>query len=76
MPDTEHYTPDQMRDCIAMLLELIDQMCGTEMHTRGQSPDWFVAAAMMSCNIEDRKNEAIELVAAELSRMKSAPDAA
>ena len=56
---TEHYSPDDMREAISILLKHIDNLCGEGMHWRGQTPDWYVAAAMISCNVQDTNPKAI-----------------
>ena len=55
--DTLRQQLAEARDCVASLLARIDDTFEAEnpgaltMHTYGQSPDWFVAAAMISCGI-------------------------
>ena len=36
-----------------MLLSLLDEAYGQGMHWRGQTPDWYVAAAAVACDIPD-----------------------
>ena len=43
----------EARDCIASLLARIDDYAGPGMHWYGQTPDWYVKAAMISCGIEN-----------------------
>ena len=56
---TEHYSSDDMREAISILLTHIDDLYGKGIHWRGQTPDWYVAAAMISCNIKDTNPKAI-----------------
>ena len=56
---TEHYSPDDMREAISILLKHIDDLYGEGIDWRGQTPDWCVAAAMISCNIKDTNPKAI-----------------
>ena len=41
----------ELQDCIGNLLAMVDQLIGPGMHNYGQSPDWFVYAAALSCDI-------------------------
>lgn len=50
---SENYRNEDLREAIGILLSMIDEMSPPEMHWRGNSPDWYVAAASMACNIED-----------------------
>ena len=42
-PDTE-----ALKDCIANLLKIIDDMSPESLHLQGQTPDWYVYAAYLS----------------------------
>ena len=61
----KHYSDETVRVCIANLLVRLDEAYGEGMHWRGQTPDWYVAAAMVSSDIEDRANEATAAIMAE-----------
>ncbi len=43
-PDVE-----ALKNCIVSLLERIDDLSGEGMHWYGQTPDWYVDAAYLSC---------------------------
>lgn len=43
---------DEARECIGSLLAHIDDNGGRGMHLQGQTPDWYVEAAAISCGIE------------------------
>ena len=49
------YTKEELKTALAILLDFIDFNSPAGMHDRGQSPDWFVAAAMMICNVRERE---------------------
>lgn len=52
MDETKHnYTRDEMRDCINDLLNRLDKALGEGIHANGSTPDWFVYAAAMGCDI-------------------------
>jgi hypothetical protein len=51
-PKTEHYTHTELREAVGILLSYIDKTLPEGIHFHGQTPDWFVAAAVMSCNVE------------------------
>ena len=59
----EHYKNEELRECIGFLLAMVDAASPEGMHIRGNTPDWFVAAAMMSANVEDNgKVRAIDCI--------------
>jgi hypothetical protein len=49
----KNYSDETVSQCISMLLHLLDEAYGVGMHYRGQTPDWYVAAASVACDIED-----------------------
>lgn len=49
----KNYDVETIGACINDLLERLDQACGQGMHLRGQTPDWYVAAAAVACDIQD-----------------------
>lgn len=57
MSDSDNYSNDDLREAVSILLYMVDDMSPEGMHWRGQSPDWFVAAAMMACNIKDSQGK-------------------
>jgi hypothetical protein len=59
----KNYSDETVGQCISMLLYLLDEAYGPEMHWRGQTPDWYVCAAMVSCDIEDPKGSAASMIA-------------
>ena len=58
----QNYSVEDMQETISILLYYIDKLSGPGMHYRGQTPDWYVAAAMISCNIPDTNPSAITYV--------------
>jgi DNA recombination-dependent growth factor C len=50
----------ELQDCIAKLLNMLDDLLPKGMHYRGQTPDWFVYSAMLSCDIPIRDKTPIE----------------
>jgi hypothetical protein len=55
----------ELQDCIGNLLNMVDELVPKGMHYRGQTPDWFVYSAMLSCNIPIRDKTPIEWPAME-----------
>lgn len=49
----EHYNGETVSQCITMLLSMLDEAYGQGMHWRGQTPDWYVAAAAVALDIPD-----------------------
>ena len=64
----KHYTDETIAACISNLLQRLDEAYGVGMHWRGQTPDWYVAAAMVSCDIEGNAAEASAMIMAEAKR--------
>jgi len=58
----KHYTDETVSQTISMLLRLLDEAYGPEMHWYGQTPDWYVCAAMVACDIEDTNSEAARMI--------------
>ena len=50
----------ELKECIAKLLGMVDQLLGPSMHHYGQSPDWYVYSAMLSCDLPIRDETPIE----------------
>jgi hypothetical protein len=50
----------ELQECIGKLLSLVDDLLPKSMHYRGQTPDWFVYAGMLSCDIPIRDKTPIE----------------
>lgn len=46
-----------------MLLHKLDEVYGEGMHWYGQTPDWYVAAAAVSCDIEDNNGVTAKMIA-------------
>ena len=61
----KNYSDETISACINNLLARLDEAYGVGMHWRGQTPDWYVAAAMVSCDIEDNAGEASAMIMAE-----------
>lgn len=55
----------ELQECIGKLLSMVDDLVPEGMHYRGQTPDWFVYSAMLSCNIPIRDKTPIEWPAME-----------
>lgn len=54
----KNYSDKVVAACISNLLSRLDEAYGEGMHWYGQTPDWYVCAAMVACDIEDPKGEA------------------
>lgn len=61
----KHYSDETVRTLISNLLHKLDEAYGEGMHWYGQTPDWYVCAAMVSCDMEDRDGKATEMILAE-----------
>lgn len=61
----KNYTDETISACINNLLARLDEAYGVGMHWRGQTPDWYVCAAMIACDIEDSKGEAAAMILEE-----------
>jgi hypothetical protein len=61
----KHYSDETVAACINSLLALLDESYGEGMHWRGQTPDWYVCAAMIACDIEDPNAEVASYFIAE-----------
>lgn len=61
----KNYSDETVKACIANLLCKLDDAYGVGMHWRGQTPDWYVCAAMVSCDIEDPRGEATAYIMKE-----------
>lgn len=57
----KNYTDEVVSACISNLLLRLDEVY-QHMHLYGQSPDWYVCAAMVSCDIEDADGKAAEII--------------
>lgn len=56
-----------------MLLAKIDVLSGPGMHWRGLTPDWYVAAAAVACDIEDSDNRVAICIETELNDSSDNP---
>lgn len=70
----KNYSDETVSQTISMLLHMLDEAYGPEMHWRGQTPDWYVCAAMVSCDIEDRSGEATKMIAEIVEEQRSKTD--
>ena len=61
----KNYDDEVVSALISNLLARLDSCYGESMHWYGQTPDWYVCAAMVSCDIEDNKGEAAEMILKE-----------
>ena len=53
----KNYSDETVAACINNLLSRLDEAYGEGMHWRGQTPDWYVCAAMVVCDIKDTNGE-------------------
>jgi hypothetical protein len=67
----KNYSDETIAACISNLLQRLDAAYGEGMHWYGQTPDWYVAAAMVSCDIEDPKGEATAMIMAEAKELEA-----
>jgi hypothetical protein len=67
----KHYSDETIAALISNLLQRLDAAYGEGMHWYGQTPDWYVAAAMVSCDIEDPKGEATAMIMAEAEQYET-----
>ena len=61
----KHSSDETVRTLISNLLRRLDEAYGEGMHWYGQTPDWYVCAAMVSCDIEDSRGEAAAMIMEE-----------
>lgn len=61
----KNYTDETISACINNLLARLDEAYGVGMHWRGQTPDWYVCAAMVSCDQPDPSGEAAGMIMQE-----------
>lgn len=61
----KNYSDEVVSVCISNLLARLDEAYGEGMHWYGQTPDWYVCAAMVSCDIEDNSVEAASMIMQE-----------
>lgn len=66
----KNYTDEVVTACISNLLSRLDMLYGEGIHWYGQTPDWYVCAAMVSCDIEDPKGEASRHILSEAEEWK------
>jgi len=67
----KHYSDEVISKCIGNLLQRLDQAYGEGMHWYGQTPDWYVCAAMVSCDQPDPLGEAAELILKEAEELEA-----
>jgi hypothetical protein len=58
----KHYTDETVSMVISNLLAQLDAAYGVEMHWYGQTPDWYVCAAMVACDMPDSDNKAATMI--------------
>ena len=61
----KNYSDETIKQCISNLLARLDEAYGEGMHWYGQTPDGYVCAAMVSCDIESNADEAAAMIMAE-----------
>lgn len=61
----KNYSDEVVSAIIGNLLVKLDEAYGEGMHWYGQTPDWYVCAAMVSCDIEDIDGKAATMILAE-----------
>ena len=61
----KNYNDETVSTLISNLLRKLDEAYGEGMHWYGQTPDWYVCAAMVSCDIEDSRGEATAMIMEE-----------
>lgn len=59
----KNYTDETVSQTISMLLHLLDKAYGKGMHWYGQTPDWYVCAAAVSCDIADDNGNCARMIA-------------
>lgn len=69
----KNYSDETISNCIAMLLRMLDKQCDNQMHWYGQTPDWYVCAAMVSCDIPDNSEEASRMIADIVEQQRNDP---
>jgi hypothetical protein len=67
----KHYSDETVSQCISMLLLKLDLTYGEGMHWRGQTPDWYVCAAMVSSDTEDPNGDAAKFITEEAERYEA-----
>lgn len=58
----KNYSDEVVSACIANLLLRLDEAYGEGIHWYGQTPDWYVSAAMVSCDMEDPDGKAAQII--------------
>jgi hypothetical protein len=66
----KNYSDETVSQTISMLLHMLDETHGEGMHWRGQTPDWYVCAAMVSCDIEDMNGRAAAFIADTIAEQR------
>lgn len=66
----KNYTDEVVAACISNLLARLDEAYGEGMHWYGQTPDWYVCSAMVSCDLEDTNSEASNMILREAEERK------
>lgn len=61
----KYYSDEVVAAVISNLLKRLDICYGESMHWYGQTPDWYVCAAMVACDIEDPNGEASRYILEE-----------
>lgn len=61
----KNYSDEVVSAVIGNLLVKLDEAYGEGMHWYGQTPDWYVCAAMVSCDIEDPDGKAAAIILEE-----------
>lgn len=61
----KNYSDEVVSAVISNLLAKLDEAYGEGIHWYGQTPDWYVCAAMVSCDIEDLDGNAATMILSE-----------
>ncbi len=66
----KNYTDEVIAACISNLLARLDEAYGVGMHWYGQTPDWYVCAAAVSCDISDKNGVTARMILKEAEERK------
>ena len=67
----KNYSDETVKQCISNLLARLDEAYGEGIHWYGKTPDWYVAATMVICDIEGRAAEASAMIMAEAKELET-----
>lgn len=61
----KNYIDKVVAACISNLLARLDEVYGEGMHWYGQTPDWYVCAAAVACDIPDENGVTAKMILEE-----------